>query len=99
MNIGGLTRDELRQSVTAPARLVGLEFESGLVERILTVVGAEPGHLPLVEFALRGLWQRREGKLLANRAYDEIGGVTGAFAQQAAPLSRVCDGNAGDVAG
>jgi energy-coupling factor transporter ATP-binding protein EcfA2 len=48
VNIGALTPDELRESITAPARLVGLEFESGLVDRILSDVGSEPGRLPLV---------------------------------------------------
>jgi WD40 repeat protein len=90
VNIGALTPQELRESITAPARLVGLEFEPGLVERILADVGSEPGHLPLVEFALTELWQHREGSLLANRAYDEIGGVTGALAQRAeAELTRL----------
>src|SRR5262249_7077919 len=60
VNIGALTPDELRESITVPARLVGLEFESGLVDRILTDVGSEPGRLPLVEFALTEIWQRRE---------------------------------------
>ena len=83
VTIGALTRDELRESITAPARLVGLEFEPGLVERILTDVGSEPGRLPLLEFALTELWQRRAGSQLTNRAYDEIGGATGALAQRA----------------
>jgi WD40 repeat protein len=83
VNIGALTRDELRESITAPARLVGLEFEPGLVERILTDVGSEPGRLPLLEFALTELWQRRAGSQLTNRAYNEIGGATGALAQRA----------------
>jgi WD40 repeat protein len=83
VNIGALTPDELRESITAPARLVGLEFESGLVDRILSDVGSEPGRLPLVEFALTEIWQRREERRLTNQAYDEIGGVTGALARRA----------------
>jgi len=83
VNIGALKPDELRESITAPAGLVGLEFESGLVDRILTDVGSEPGRLPLVEFALTEIWQRREGRRLTNHAYDEIGGVTGALARRA----------------
>src|SRR5208282_3673953 len=83
VNIGALAPDELRESINAPARLVGLEFESGLVDRILTDVGTEPGRLPLVGFALTEIWHRREGKRLTNRAYDEIGGVTGALTRRA----------------
>jgi WD40 repeat protein len=83
VNIGALTPDELRESITAPARLVGLEFESGLVDRILTDVGSEPGRLPLVEFALTEIWQGREERRLTNQAYDNIKGVSGALARRA----------------
>jgi WD40 repeat protein len=82
-NVVALAQEELLESITEPAKLVGLGFEPGLVERILADVGSEPGRLPLVEFALTELWQRRKGRLLTNQAYDEIGGVTGALAQRA----------------
>jgi WD40 repeat protein len=83
VNIGGLTGDELRESITAPARLVGLEFEPGLADRILHDVGGEPGNLPLLEFALTSLWAKRQGRSLTNAGYDDIGGVTGALTQRA----------------
>jgi Tol biopolymer transport system component len=83
INIGALNRVELRESIAAPAKLVGLEFEHGLVDRILGDVGTEPGNLPLLEFALTGLWSKRQGRTLTNAAYDEIGGVAGALAQRA----------------
>ena len=83
VNIGALTQEELRESIIAPAKLVGLEFEPGLVERILGEVGSEPGRLPLVEFALTELWQGREVNRVTNRTYDEIKGVTGALARRA----------------
>jgi energy-coupling factor transporter ATP-binding protein EcfA2 len=83
VNIGALTREELRESITAPAELVGLQFEAGLADRVLADVGSEPGRLPLVEFALTELWQRRDGRLLTNLAYNQIGGVTGSLAKRA----------------
>jgi len=83
VNIGALTRDELRESIVKPGKLVGLEFEPGLVDRILHDVGSEPGNLPLLEFALTGLWSKRQNRTLTNAAYDKIGGVTGALAQRA----------------
>jgi hypothetical protein len=83
VNIGALTREELRESITCPANLVGLQFEPGLVDRILHDVGTEPDNLPLVEFALTGLWSRRQDRILTNGAYNDIGGVTGALAQRA----------------
>jgi hypothetical protein len=44
---------------------IQLEFEAGLVRRILNDVGDEPGNLPLLEFVLKDLWgKRRDGILL-----------------------------------
>ena len=83
VTIGALTSDELRDSIAFPARLVGLEFEAGLLHRILSDAGKEPGSLPLIEFALMQLWARRRGRALTNTDYDAIGGVTGALAQRA----------------
>ena len=83
VNIGALTQKELQEGIVAPAKLVGLEFEPGLVDRILGDVGNEPGNLPLLEFALTDLWSKRQGRTLTNAAYDQIGGVTGALAQRA----------------
>ncbi|MEB3317618.1 MAG: AAA family ATPase, partial [Cyanobacteriota bacterium] len=69
----------------APAASQGqaVPFESGLVERILRDVAAEPGHLPLLEFALTQLWSRRQGALITHAAYSDIGGVEGALARHA----------------
>jgi WD40 repeat protein len=83
INIGEMAREEVQVSITAPARLVGLEFEPGLVERIVADLDREPGQTPLLEFTLTELWQHREGNQLTNRAYDEIGGIPPALGQRA----------------
>jgi tetratricopeptide (TPR) repeat protein len=83
VNILPMSRDELRQAIVAPADSVELQFEDGLVERILDHVEDEPGNLPLLEFALTELWSRRQGNLLSNEAYKEIGGVEGAISRRA----------------
>jgi len=86
INIGPMIREELRCSVETPATLVGLEFETGLVNRILDHVSTQPGSLPLLEFALTELWKKREGKRLTNAKYEEIGGVDGAISKRAEEL-------------
>jgi len=83
INLGTMTRDELQRAVIEPAKRVGLNFEPGLVKRILDDVGDDPGNLPLLEFALTELWARRQGKLLTHAAYEESGEVSGAMAQRA----------------
>jgi hypothetical protein len=44
---------------------------------------AQPGHLPLLEFALSELWRRRVGGRLTTAAYREIGGLVGALERHA----------------
>ncbi len=83
VNLGPMTRDELQQAIERPAHAVKLEFQDGLVNRILENVVDQPGSLPLLEFALTELWNNRRGNLLTNAAYDEIGGVDGAIAKRA----------------
>ena len=78
-----MTRDERRAAIEGPARRVGLEFEPGLVERLLDDVGDEPGNLPLLEFALTELWERREVRRLTNAAYEALGRVAGAIGRRA----------------
>ncbi|MEU0258627.1 trypsin-like peptidase domain-containing protein [Streptomyces sp. NPDC006183] len=70
----------LRLAVTAPVEAVpGLWYEAGLPERIVADAADQPGRMPLVEFALQRLWERREGSMLTHTAYDELGGVAGAL--------------------
>jgi tetratricopeptide (TPR) repeat protein len=83
VNIGPMTREELQNAIQAPAEKVGLRFEDGLVERILDDVGQEPGALPLLEFLLTELWEKRHGGELLHEAYNAIGGVRRAIAERA----------------
>jgi energy-coupling factor transporter ATP-binding protein EcfA2 len=83
VNIGPMTGEELRRAIEEPAGSVGVHFEAGLVERFLEDVWSEPGALPLLEFALTELWEKRRGGLLTHQAYEEFDGVGGAIAQRA----------------
>jgi WD40 repeat protein len=83
VKLGPMTRDELMQAIERPAARLGVTLEPGLVERILDDVGDEPGNLPLLEFALTLLWERRTGRCLTHAAYKAIGRVQGALARYA----------------
>jgi len=61
INLGPMTRQELEHAICKPAEKIQMEFESGLVARILHDVGEEPGNLPLLEFVLKELWDKRPG--------------------------------------
>src|SRR6266446_3641970 len=86
--------DELVAIVQEPARVVGLRFEEGLVEEIVEdSIESEPSEeggrvgrcaiLPLLEFALTELCERREDGVLTFKAYEKVGGVTGGLRQWA----------------
>ncbi|HLO17897.1 MAG TPA: HD domain-containing phosphohydrolase, partial [Anaerolineales bacterium] len=86
-----LEQNELRTMVIEPAKQVGLSFEEGLVDSIL-VDAAEANRtkgtarctiLPLLEFALTQLWERRQQGKLTHDTYNAIGGVTGGLTQWA----------------
>jgi hypothetical protein len=83
LKLGPMNQDELTDVITKPAKKFEVAFEVGLVDRILKDVEAEPGNLPLLEFALTEMWKQRQGKLLTHIAYTNIGEVQGALARHA----------------
>ncbi len=78
-----LTPDELELAILSPARRIGLKLEKGLVSTIIREVGSQPGALPLLQYALSELFERRDGRTFTNKAYQEIGGVLGALGRSA----------------
>lgn len=89
-----LDEAELTAIVEEPASAVGLEFADGLVETIVdSALEDSPDErgqrstssavLPLLEFALTRLWERRQDGQLTHEAYELTPGVTGALAQWA----------------
>jgi WD40 repeat protein/serine/threonine protein kinase/DNA-binding XRE family transcriptional regulator len=78
-----LTPDELESTIASPAERVGLHLESGLIAAILRDLGDQPGTLPLLQYALTELYEKRAGNTLTRSAYQEIGGVMGALGRRA----------------
>ena len=80
-----MTLADLYDVVQKPAALpdVGLVFDEDLVTEMVFAVREEAAALPLLQFALDELFQRREGNRLSMAVYQSIGGVQGALAQHA----------------
>lgn len=81
--ISSMNREELQSSIEKPLEKLNVSLEPKLVHRILDDVGNEPGNLPLLEFALTRLWEKKQNNKLTHRAYDEIGGIKKALANHA----------------
>ena len=80
---------ELQQIIRYPALAAGLQFErhpeSGrdLSEQIYQDATNAHDALPLLEFTLEELYQRRAENVLTWTAYEELGGLAGAIARRA----------------
>ncbi|MGB3735211.1 MAG: protein kinase [Ilumatobacter sp.] len=81
-----LAPDELERAIIEPARRVGVEFEPGLAARLAAETQGQPSPLPLLQYTLSELFDRRVGTEIPLVAHDEIGGVTGALASRAEAL-------------
>lgn len=78
-----LSPTELRAAIVYPAERAGLEVHGAVVDAVVTDVQAQVGALPLLQYALTELYQRREGVALTLKGYRESGGVLGALARRA----------------
>jgi hypothetical protein len=76
-----MEREDLRRVIEGPARLpdVQLTFDEDLVGDLLSEVRDQGASLPLLQFTLNQLFERRDGHRLTRLAYEEIGGVKGAL--------------------
>jgi len=69
-----LTAGELREAIQAPADLIGLKFDDGIVDALLNEILGEPAALPLLQFTLLRLWENRERNRITWAAYQRLGG-------------------------
>ncbi len=86
-----LTPDELELAIIQPARGAGLVLEAGLCERIIRDLGDQPGTLPLLQYTLTELFERRVGRRLTLAAYQDSGGVLGALGKRAEEIYSALD--------
>ena len=84
--LGALTPEELERAIVRPAERAGLLIDGALVPQIAADVAEQPGALPLVQYALTELYDRREDGRVTLDAYRDIGGVGGALAATAEHL-------------
>lgn len=86
VNVTPLTAEELEAAARRPAEQVGVTFESALLGHLISDVGNQPGALPLFQYALTELFDRRAGNVLQASTYRAMGGVEGALQRRATDL-------------
>jgi WD40 repeat protein/class 3 adenylate cyclase len=93
-----LSGEEIERAISGPAKRVDVTLEPGLVAEMLADVAEEPGALPLMEYALTELFERRDGRVLFLEAYRELGGVSGALGRRAEDLYEELDDDGKEAA-
>jgi HEAT repeat protein/energy-coupling factor transporter ATP-binding protein EcfA2 len=82
-----MTLAELFDAISKPAERFGVHFEPELVAEIVFALrdrrDALAGALPLLQFTLNQLYEKRAGSTLTRAAYNDIGGVQGAIGHHA----------------
>lgn len=78
-----LSAEELRRAIVEPAGQVGLRYQAGIVESLISEVLGEPAALPLLQFTLRALWDERRRNRITWDVYQQVGGGRIALARAA----------------
>jgi WD40 repeat protein len=83
ITVGPLGAAELREVIIAPAALIGLKFEDGVVQALVDDTLGEPAALPLLQFTLLRLWENRDRNRVTWETYRKLGGGRLALARAA----------------
>jgi len=78
-----MTADELEAVVVGPAKRGGIDVEPSLLAALVADAADRPGTLPLLEFALTELFDRRTSAALTLDGYRALGGIRGVLSRSA----------------
>jgi hypothetical protein len=81
-----MTPEELGTAVVRPAQRMGVEVEPALLAELVADTTDQPGALPLLQYALTELFERRTGPVLRLDDYRAVGGLPGALSRRAEEL-------------
>ncbi len=68
-----MSYDELKAAVEKPAAQVNLQFQPGLPDDLVKKVLGQPAALPLLQFTLHSLWERRNRNRITWEVYSSVG--------------------------
>lgn len=86
VNVAALTPDELESAVNGPLQEARVAIEPALLAALLADVIGRPGALPLFQYTLTMLFDRRQDGVVTLDAYRALGGLHGALARRAEDL-------------
>ncbi|MEA2000950.1 MAG: BTAD domain-containing putative transcriptional regulator, partial [Actinomycetota bacterium] len=77
VNVTPLSAAELEEAALQPAAIAGVRLEPKLLARLLADVLDETGALPMFQYTMTELFERRDGDALLESSYEQMGGVRG----------------------
>ena len=86
--VTALSPGQLEAAITGPVARFGVRCEPALVADLISHSITQPGSLPLLQFALTDLFDRRVEQLMTVDAYVAMGGIAGALAGRAEELCQ-----------
>ncbi|MGH8924987.1 MAG: protein kinase domain-containing protein, partial [Acidimicrobiia bacterium] len=85
--------EQVEEVIRGPAGRVGIQVEPGLISEIIRDVANAPAYLPLLQYILSELFERRTQDRLTVQAYRSLGGVEGVLERRAeTTYSTLSDG-------
>jgi basic membrane lipoprotein Med (substrate-binding protein (PBP1-ABC) superfamily)/DNA-binding SARP family transcriptional activator len=91
VNVFPMTAGELEAAIGGPARRVGVEVDPALLAELVAAMVDQPGALPLLQYALTELFDRRSDGVLTLEEYRSLGGLPGALSHRADQLYERLD--------
>ncbi|MEP7115186.1 MAG: BTAD domain-containing putative transcriptional regulator, partial [Ilumatobacteraceae bacterium] len=93
INVVPMTTDELEAAIVRPAAQSGVTVEASLVVDLVADTAAQPGGLPLLQYALTELFDRHGDPTLTVSDYRSLGGLRGLLSRRADHLyEQLSDG-------
>ena len=86
VNVVPMAPDELKYAAERPAARGGVTLEPSLLASLLSDVVGQPGALPLFQYTLTELFDRRNEGNLSLDVYDAMGGLRGTLTRRADEL-------------
>ncbi|MBK5331669.1 MAG: protein kinase [Ilumatobacteraceae bacterium] len=78
-----LSPQSLEQAIVRPAERYGATFEEGVVTAIVAETNAQPAGLPLLQFAVAEMYERRVDNHITATTFQQLGGLGGAIGRRA----------------
>ena len=89
--LGPMSPAELDEAVVLPAAAAGVHFDDAVVAQLVSDGTAQSGALPLLQFTLAELYDRRRDGRIGEDALVSVGGVTGSVGRRRRGALRLAE--------